>query len=232
MAAPFDPVATQHVAGASTPAGWCLLRPFPQVAPVESEAAAGTIRVMNVTSDPTPPWRPILACSLFAISVEALVASIVLSVFLVTSQPDDSRLAIPAALGMLAMGVIGALIAARTGKRDRGWIFLTIPVTFWVSQLAQDLADYGLPRGEQYGRFMYWLAKYAGASSATVSLSQADGTLTFAVYDDGVGFQLADAGGGTGLQGMADRLDVIGGSLEIRSNPGEGTTVLGRVPVN
>jgi signal transduction histidine kinase len=79
---------------------------------------------------------------------------------------------------------------------------------------------------------MYWLAKYTGASSATVSLSQADGTLTFAVYDDGVGFQLADAGGGTGLQGMADRLDAIGGSLEIRSNPGEGTTILGRVPVN
>jgi hypothetical protein len=64
--------------------------------------------------------RPILAWSLFAISVEALVASIVLSVFLVTSQPDDSRLAIPAALGMLAMGVIGALIAARTGNAIGG----------------------------------------------------------------------------------------------------------------
>ena len=36
---------------------------------------------------------------------------------------------------------------------------------------------------------------------------------------------------GTGLQGMADRLDAIGGALEIRSAPGEGTTVLGRVPV-
>lgn len=75
------------------------------------------------------------------------------------------------------------------------------------------------------------LAKYARASAATVSLSQADGALTFEVSDDGIGFQVANATDGTGLQGMADRLDAIGGSLEIRSAPGEGTTVLGRVPV-
>jgi signal transduction histidine kinase len=76
------------------------------------------------------------------------------------------------------------------------------------------------------------LAKYARASSATVSLSQVDGTLTFAVSDDGVGFRPANVGGGTGLQGMADRLDAIGGSLEIRSAPGEGTRVVGHVPVD
>ena len=75
------------------------------------------------------------------------------------------------------------------------------------------------------------LAKYADASQATVSLSQSDGTLTFAVSDDGLGFDVARDSNGTGLQGMADRIDAIGGSLEIRSVPGEGTTVLGRVPV-
>ena len=76
------------------------------------------------------------------------------------------------------------------------------------------------------------LAKYARASAATVSLSQVDGMLTFEVSDDGIGFPPGDAADGTGLQGMADRLDAIGGSLQIRSNPGEGTTVLGRVPVD
>jgi signal transduction histidine kinase len=76
------------------------------------------------------------------------------------------------------------------------------------------------------------LSKYAGATQATVSLSQTDGTLTFAVSDDGVGFSVGERGSnGTGLQGMADRLDAIGGALEIRSARGEGTTVLGRVPV-
>jgi signal transduction histidine kinase len=75
------------------------------------------------------------------------------------------------------------------------------------------------------------LAKYAEASRATVSLSQSDGTLMFAVSDDGVGFDTARTSNGTGLQGMADRIDAIGGSIEIRSAPGQGTTVLGRVPV-
>lgn len=75
------------------------------------------------------------------------------------------------------------------------------------------------------------LAKYADASRAAVSLTQSDGTLTFAVSDDGVGFDSSRDSNGTGLQGMADRLDAIGGALEIRSAPGEGTTILGRVPV-
>jgi signal transduction histidine kinase len=76
------------------------------------------------------------------------------------------------------------------------------------------------------------LAKYADASRATVSLSQTDGALTFAVTDDGVGFVVGERGsGGTGLRGMADRLEAIGGALEIRSAPGEGTTILGRAPV-
>jgi signal transduction histidine kinase len=75
------------------------------------------------------------------------------------------------------------------------------------------------------------LAKYASASRATVALAQRNGTLTFAVSDDGVGFSVGGGtSGGTGLQGMADRLEAIGGALEIRSAPGEGTTILGRVP--
>jgi signal transduction histidine kinase len=75
------------------------------------------------------------------------------------------------------------------------------------------------------------VAKYSVATAATVSLAQANGTLTFTVADDGVGFTVERTANGTGLQGMADRLDAIGGTLEIRSAPGEGTTILGRVPV-
>jgi signal transduction histidine kinase len=75
------------------------------------------------------------------------------------------------------------------------------------------------------------VAKYAGATRATITLTQADGHLTFEVRDDGAGFEVDRARGGTGIQGMADRLDAIGGSLTIRSVPGEGSTVGGRVPV-
>jgi signal transduction histidine kinase len=55
--------------------------------------------------------------------------------------------------------------------------------------------------------------------------------LTFTVADDGVGFDADTKAYGTGLQGMRDRLDAIGGTLEVRSQPGRGTTVTGRVSV-
>jgi signal transduction histidine kinase len=74
------------------------------------------------------------------------------------------------------------------------------------------------------------ISKYAGASTATIRLADGSGTLAFEVTDDGRGFDPASTGYGTGLQGMADRLDALGGSLEVRSAPGQGTTVAGRVP--
>ena len=74
------------------------------------------------------------------------------------------------------------------------------------------------------------VAKYSGAKAATVSLAQANGTLTFTVADDGIGFDPGRVAYGTGLQGMADRLDAIGGDIRVRSAPGEGTTVTGSLP--
>jgi len=76
------------------------------------------------------------------------------------------------------------------------------------------------------------VAKYSGATAATVSLAQANGTLTFTVADDGVGFDPDQVEHGTGLQGMADRLDAIGGDVRVASAPGKGTTVKGSVPTH
>ena len=73
------------------------------------------------------------------------------------------------------------------------------------------------------------VAKYAGATHARVGLSQRDGELTFEIVDDGRGFDPNVTGYGTGLQGMADRLDSIGGKLDVRSKPGEGTVIRGTV---
>jgi signal transduction histidine kinase len=73
------------------------------------------------------------------------------------------------------------------------------------------------------------VAKYAEANRATVRLSDGDGSLAFEVTDDGRGFDPSVTSYGTGLQGMADRLDAVGGSLELRSAPDRGTTVVGRV---
>jgi signal transduction histidine kinase len=73
------------------------------------------------------------------------------------------------------------------------------------------------------------VAKYADASSVEIRLRQRDGELRFEVADDGRGFDIAAGSDGTGLQGMADRLDAIGGTLEVVSAPGAGTTVTGRL---
>jgi len=75
------------------------------------------------------------------------------------------------------------------------------------------------------------VAKYAQASSATVTIAQSNGDLTFEVEDDGRGFDTASTGFGTGLQGIADRLSALHGELAIRSEPGTGTRVRGRIEV-
>ena len=75
------------------------------------------------------------------------------------------------------------------------------------------------------------VAKYADARSATVRLAERDGRLVFEIEDDGRGFDADATTYGTGVQGMADRLDAIGGTLDIRSAPGEGTVVRGEIIV-
>ncbi len=75
------------------------------------------------------------------------------------------------------------------------------------------------------------VAKYANASAATVRLSHEDGSVSFEVSDDGVGFDAEALSYGTGLLGMRDRLDAIGGRFDVRSSPGSGTTISGTVPV-
>jgi len=75
------------------------------------------------------------------------------------------------------------------------------------------------------------VAKYAGATSARVELSDGDGWLRFAVRDDGAGFDTASKAHGTGIQGMSDRLTALGGELTVTSAPGTGTSIEGRLPV-
>ena len=74
------------------------------------------------------------------------------------------------------------------------------------------------------------VAKYARASSVNVRVSGSASDVAFVVRDDGQGFDPDQTGYGTGLQGMADRLAALGGSLAVRSAPGQGTTIEGTLP--
>ena len=75
------------------------------------------------------------------------------------------------------------------------------------------------------------VAKYAQASTVTVNLFDGDGTLRFEVRDDGIGFDPRANGHGSGLQGISDRLGALGGTLDVASSPGAGTTVRGSLPI-
>ena len=52
----------------------------------------------------------------------------------------------------------------------------------------------------------------------------------FGISDDGAGLPAAGPRLGSGLQGMSDRLAAHGGTLDISSRPGQGTTISGRLP--
>jgi signal transduction histidine kinase len=72
------------------------------------------------------------------------------------------------------------------------------------------------------------VAKHARATHATVTIGRQQGRLTVTVADDGIGG--ADASGGSGLAGLADRLAALDGTLAVRSSTGTGTTLIATIP--
>jgi signal transduction histidine kinase len=74
------------------------------------------------------------------------------------------------------------------------------------------------------------VAKYARASRVRCEVTRADGQVNVTVVDDGVGG--ADAGHGSGLRGLADRIEALGGSFDVASPPGAGTTVRAELPLD
>jgi signal transduction histidine kinase len=74
------------------------------------------------------------------------------------------------------------------------------------------------------------IATHARARSVSILLRRAKGAITAVIEDDGRGFDSGAAGDGTGLDGMRERLALIGGTLKIESRLGGGTTLVAVVP--
>jgi signal transduction histidine kinase len=97
-----------------------------------------------------------------------------------------------------------------------------------------DLPDGRLPEAVELAAYFVVaealtnVAKYSEASHATVQVGRENGRLVVEVADDGIGG--ADPGRGTGLRGLADRLAVLEGRLEVESAQGQGTTITARIP--
>ncbi len=74
------------------------------------------------------------------------------------------------------------------------------------------------------------VSKHARAGSAWVNVTESAGRVRIEVSDDGRGFDQAKVEGGFGLVGMRERVDLVGGSLELESTPGSGTVINAELP--
>jgi signal transduction histidine kinase len=72
--------------------------------------------------------------------------------------------------------------------------------------------------------------KYASATGVDISVGAGDGVVNLLVEDDGVGG--ADASRGSGLRGLADRVETLGGTLSVDSAPGAGTRLTAALPAS
>ncbi len=73
------------------------------------------------------------------------------------------------------------------------------------------------------------VAKHAAASRVTVTVTTGDGQLRIEIADDGIGG--ADPTRGSGLRGLADRVETFGGTLQVESVPGHGTRLAAEIPL-
>jgi signal transduction histidine kinase len=73
------------------------------------------------------------------------------------------------------------------------------------------------------------VAKHAAASRVAVSVTARSGQVRVEIEDDGVGG--ADPGRGSGLRGLADRVETVGGTLQVTSAPGQGTRLAAEIPL-
>jgi signal transduction histidine kinase len=74
------------------------------------------------------------------------------------------------------------------------------------------------------------VAKHAGAERVDLQLIEDESSLEVVVRDDGLGFEVEGRHEGFGLLGMRERIELVGGEIDITSRPGAGTEVRARVP--
>jgi signal transduction histidine kinase len=74
------------------------------------------------------------------------------------------------------------------------------------------------------------VARHAGARSVSVRLACDEATVELRVHDDGIGLAAPLRAEGLGLRGMRERAALLGGSVEVESQRGVGTTITARFP--
>jgi PAS domain S-box-containing protein len=144
---------------------------------------------------------------------------------------EELRLAL-AELRELARGIHPATLSERGLRPAVEALASRCPLPVEVEDLPPDRFGPGVEAAAYFtiSEALTNVAKYASAGYATVRGAIEQDALVVEVRDDGVGG--ADASGGTGLTGLADRVRAQGGTLSVVSPAGAGTTVRAVIPLN
>lgn len=125
------------------------------------------------------------------------------------------------------LGLAGALEALAEESSARGEIEVETAIELAAEQ------------GGDLERLVYRLVqealtnviKHASASHVDVTAREGDGEIQISISDDGAGFDQGIATAGRGLAGMRERIELLGGEIEVASEPGGGTRIAARVPL-
>jgi signal transduction histidine kinase len=130
----------------------------------------------------------------------------------------------------LARGLHPALLTERGLGPALDALLTRAPVPVEIEELPEERLTAPVEAAAYYvvAEAITNVAKYAHASRATVSISRSDGCATVTVCDDGVGG--ADPAGGSGLRGLAARVEALSGRLDVDSPPERGTCIRAEIP--
>jgi signal transduction histidine kinase len=130
----------------------------------------------------------------------------------------------------LARGLHPALLTERGLGPALDALLTRAPVPVEIEELPEERLTAPVEAAAYYvvAEAITNVAKYAHASRATVSISRSDGCATVTVCDDGVGG--ADPAGGSGLRGLAARVEALSGRLDVDSPPDRGTCIRAEIP--
>ena len=137
-----------------------------------------------------------------------------------------SLVATSAPVGLTSDGIVSAL--ERLAERFARETGIAVNVSGAVPELSRE-TEVVLLRCAQEG--LANVRKHSGAVTATLDLSVRDGSVRLVIDDSGDGFDPRTLHEGFGLSGMRARLDLVGGSLQITSEPGDGTRLTVALPL-
>jgi PAS domain S-box-containing protein len=128
------------------------------------------------------------------------------------------------------LGLVEALRAECERRQRQGQLAVSMDLESMLSVAGKE-AELCLFRVAQEA--LTNVARHSGTTAARVTLRQADGGLTLAVHDDGVGFDTTNPrqNRSLGLASMRERVHLVNGTLDIETAPGQGTTLVAWVPV-